>query len=248
MPNHPRIRVFASPNGSGKTTLYEELSKNYSYGYFINADEIEIKLQNSRLIDLTELGLKSSQEELNLFKKTELAHSLLLKAESQNFAIDIVIDENFVVNKPKSTNSYEASFVASFIRYLLLKNKKSFSYETVMSHHGKIEEIKKANNLGYKTYPYFVCTDHFEKNIFRVKMRVDKGGHFVSEEKIKERYFKTLENLSDVIKNVHRAFIFDNSNSENELIAEIYQGSAFKFHANSIPAWFENYGYNKFEF
>jgi predicted ABC-type ATPase len=83
MPNHPRIRVFAGPNGSGKTTLYEELSKNYSSGYFINADEIEKKLQNNRLIDLSELGLKSSQEELNLFKDTSLAISLLSKAELQ---------------------------------------------------------------------------------------------------------------------------------------------------------------------
>lgn len=117
-----------------------------------------------------------------------------------------------------------------------------------MSHHGKIEEIIQANNLGYKTYLYFVCTDHFEKNILRVKMRVDKGGHFVSKDKIKDRYFKTLENLSDVIKNVHRAFIFDNSHSKNELIAEVYKGNAFKFHSATIPAWFEEYVYNKFEF
>ncbi len=248
MPKQPRIRIFAGPNGSGKTTLYEELSKNYSSGFFINADEIERKLQTTRLIDLTDLNLESNQEELDLFKETPLALSLFKKANDQNYSIDIVVDENFIVNKPKTTNSYEASFVASFIRYLLLKNKKSFSYETVMSHIGKIEEIKQAKNLEYKTYLYFVCTDHFEKNIIRVKMRVEKGGHFVGEDKIKERYFKTLDNLADAIRNVHRAYIFDNSESSNELIAEIYQGTAFKFHTSSIPAWFEKYVYNKFEF
>jgi len=248
MPNQPRIRIFAGPNGSGKTTLYEELSNNYSSGYFINADEIEKKLQVKRLIDLTEFGLKSSQKELDLFKKSTLATSLLLKAKEKDYIIDVVVDENFIINKPKSTNSYEASFVATFIRHLLLKNKKSFSYETVMSHQGKIEELKHANNLGYKTYLYFVCTDHFEKNILRVKMRVEKGGHFVGDDKIKDRYFKTLENLAEAIKNVHRAYVFDNSNSKNELIAEIYQGTAFKFHSSSIPAWFEKYVYNKFEF
>lgn len=248
MPNQPRIRIFAGPNGSGKTTLYDELSKNYSSSFFINADEIEKKLQTTRLIDLTALNLKSNQKELELFKRTPLALSLFTKANEQNFVIDVIVDENFIVNKPKTTNSYEASFVASFIRYLLLNNKKSFSYETVMSHKGKIEEIKHANQLGYKTYLYFVCTDHFEKNILRVKMRVEKGGHFVGEDKIKDRYFKTLENLSEVIKNVHRAYIFDNSGLSNDLIAEIYQGTAFKFHTSSIPAWFEEYVYNKFEF
>jgi predicted ABC-type ATPase len=248
MPNQAKIRIFAGPNGSGKTTLYEALSKNYSSGFFINADEIEKKLLTTRLIDLTVLNLKSSQEELDSFKQTPLALSLFATAEEKNYAIDVVVDENFIVNKPKTTNSYEASFVASFIRYLLLKNNKSFSYETVMSHKGKIEEIKQANNLNYKTYLYFVCTDHFEKNILRVKMRVEKGGHFVDEGKIKERYFKTLENLADVIRNVHRAYIFDNSESSNELIAEVYQGTAFKFHTSSIPAWFEKYVYDKFEF
>lgn len=248
MSNQPRIRIFAGPNGSGKTTLFEELSKNYSPGFFINADEIEKKLQTTRLIDLTELHLKSNQEELDLFKQTPLALSLFSKANEKNVVIDVVLDENFIVNKPKTTNSYEASFVAFFIRSLLLKNNKSFSYETVMSHEGKIEEIKYANQLGYKTYLYFVCTNHFEKNILRVRMRVEKGGHFVGEDKIKERYFKTLENLSNAIRNVHRAYIFDNSESSNELIAEIYQGTAFKFHTSSIPTWFEEYVYNKFEF
>lgn len=33
-----RLRVFAGPNRSGKSTLFEEFSKNYNAGFFINAD------------------------------------------------------------------------------------------------------------------------------------------------------------------------------------------------------------------
>jgi predicted ABC-type ATPase len=94
----------------------------------------------------------------------------------------------------------------------------------------------------------FVNADDFEKNIERVKNRVLKDGHNVHEEKIKSRYFKTLENLADAIRSVHRAYIFDNSGNQYELIAEIYQGNAFKFHSSSIPEWFEKYVYNKFKF
>lgn len=168
--------------------------------------------------------------------------------QNSGFTIDIVVKDNFILNKPKSTNSYEAAFVASFIRYSLLNEKRSFTYETVMSDRFKLEEINDTNKLGYKTYLYFICTDDYEKNIERVKNRVLKDGHDVDEEKIKSRYFKTLENLADAIRLVHRAYIFDNSGNEYELIAEIYQGTAFKFYTTSIPAWFEEYVYNKFEF
>ena len=54
--------------------------------------------------------------------------------------------------------------------------------------------------------------------------------------------------MADAIKLVHRAYIFDNSGDKYELLAEIYKGTAFKFHTESIPQWFEKYVYNKFEF
>lgn len=138
MPKQSRVRIFAGPNGSGKTTLYQELASNFSSGYFMNADEIEKLLQTTRLIDLSSLNLNCTQVDLDNFKDLPHATTLLLKAFHNNFEIDITINENFIVNKPKTTNSYEASFVASFIRHLLLENKKSFSYETVMSHSGKL--------------------------------------------------------------------------------------------------------------
>lgn len=247
MSNH-RIRIFAGPNGSGKTTMFNELNKNYNSGFFINADEIEKTLHTKGLYDLKELGLKSNPQELENFKNSPESITLFEKAKKENYQIDICISNNFIVNKPKATNSYEASFAASFIRYLLLKNNKSFSYETVMSHPGKLNELKRANELGYKTYLYFICTDDYEKNIDRVKLRVSKGGHNVEIDRIRNRYFKALENLADTIKLVHRAYLFDNSGNKFDLLAEVYQGKAFKIHSGNIPFWFEEYVYNKFNF
>jgi predicted ABC-type ATPase len=40
MSKEKRIRIFAGPNGSGKSSAYEELSKKYPTGVYINADEI----------------------------------------------------------------------------------------------------------------------------------------------------------------------------------------------------------------
>jgi predicted ABC-type ATPase len=43
MPSKKKIRIFAGPNGSGKSTLFNEFSKKYNTGFFINADELEKK-------------------------------------------------------------------------------------------------------------------------------------------------------------------------------------------------------------
>jgi cytidylate kinase len=140
MSSQSRIRVFAGPNGSGKTSLYSKISKTYISGIFINADEIEKTLQTKGLIDLSEFGLKITQKDLERFISLNDSQSLFAKAQQENFTIDITIAENFIVNKPKDTNSYEAAFAASFIRYLLLREQKSFSYETVMSDFLRLEK------------------------------------------------------------------------------------------------------------
>lgn len=46
--------MFAGPNGSGKSTLINEIRKKYFIGSFINADEIERKLNTTNFIDCNE--------------------------------------------------------------------------------------------------------------------------------------------------------------------------------------------------
>ena len=151
--------------------------------------------------------------------------------------VAIEINENFIVDKAKDTHSYKASFVAAFIRWLLYKNNKSFSFETVMSHRSKIAELKKAKESNYKTYLYFVCTDDPEINVNRVASRVEKGGHAVNFDKIRSRYENTLKNLFPAIKLSNRAYLFDNSGKRLELIAEISEG-ALQLKVNNPPQWF----------
>jgi len=42
--------------------------------------------------------------------------------------------------------------MTSFIRHHLIEQGISHSFETVMSHLSKLDEIRKANQKGYKTY------------------------------------------------------------------------------------------------
>jgi len=238
-----RLRVFAGPNGSGKSTLFEEFSKNYNAGYFINADLIEKQLAEKSLIDLTELKIKATQKDFDVFFEKEYSRSLIQKATSEGYTIDISIKENFIVSKSKNKHSYQASLVASFIRDMLFANNISFCFETVMSHSSKVAEIKEANTNGYQSYLYFVCTDNSEINVSRVSNRVEKGGHDVNPVKIKERYYKTLENLYPAIQLCYKTFLFDNSGQKLTLIAEIYRGKELILHvdSNEFPEWFNNY-------
>lgn len=240
MPSNRKIRIFAGPNGSGKSTLFKEFSKNYNTGFFINADILERKLALSGLIDLNEVGISATQKDLDTFKALPSSQSLLQKARNVDHVIDISIKEDFIVDASKDTHSYEGAFMAAFMRHLLMKYNKSFSFETVMSHKSKIEEISSMVASGYSAYLYFICTDSPEVNVSRVENRVEKGGHKVPDDKIIDRYFKTLENLHLALPYCYRAYLFDNSDRQSVLIAELYKG-AIELKTDKLPNWFVKY-------
>lgn len=240
-----RLRIFAGPNGSGKSSLYEEFCKNYKSDFFINSDQIEKEIKEKGFLDLTDYNILTNQDELNLFLSSKNSQTLLKKSESEGKKIEFYIKENIIIDKPKDTHSYESSLITSFIREKLLESNQSFSFETVMSHYSKIEEIENAKKKGYKTYLYFICIDHPEINISRVNDRVNKGGHNVDNHKIINRYPKTLENLLPAIKVADKSFLFDNSN-EMELIAEVQnENLTLLKELENLPNWFIEYVINK---
>ena len=114
------------------------------------------------------------------------------------------------------------------------------TFETVMSHESKIEILKKSKDLGYKNYLYYICTDDVELNISRVKERVLDGGHDVPKEKIKKRYFNSLELLHKTVKHTYRTYIFDNSGENSILILEIFNGEVI-IHSDAIPNWVDRW-------
>lgn len=242
MAKNKRVRIFAGPNGSGKSTLFEEFQNEYGAktGYFVNADILEKKLLDSSLIDLKTIGLSATQDDLESFKRQPASQSLITKAAKQGHTIDIYIKENCIVDNSSDSHSYEGSFIASFIRHLLVNQKKSFCFETVMSHPSKVDEIKIMAKGNYLPYLYFVCIDNPTVNISRVSNRVDLGGHDVPDEKVKERYYKTLEALHLLLPYCYRAYLFDNSGKKNKLIAELYKGD-MELKTDTLPQWFLEY-------
>ncbi len=241
-----RLRVFGGPNGSGKSTLFSSIADQFNVGHFINSDEIEREISSKGFVNIEQFGLYLTQQDLDVFKQEPHTKSLIEKALIEGHEIDVEIRENVIVDKSKQTHSYEASLITSFLRKHLLENKISYSFESVMSHPSKLDEIKYAKKLGYKTYLYFVCLQDSDINVSRVLNRVQKGGHDVDSERIKRRYVDTLNNLLEALFFVDRAFLFDNSTDEMELIAEVLGGEIEILVAKEkIPNWFIQYVVNK---
>ena len=233
----PRLRIFAGPNGSGKSTLNQSLNQNL-LGVYINPDEIEKEIVKNDYLDLTPFKITTTKEVLLSFFKS---HSLIEKANLELEVNDLNYFDNKIDFHNIDVNSYFASVCADFIRQRLLELKISFTFETVMSSPDKIELLKKAQNLGYRTYLYFIATKDPIINISRVENRVKMGGHKVPKEKIINRYYRSLELLSNAVKYSSRAYLFDNSSYDKVWIAEITNGKELELKSEYIPTWLNTY-------
>ncbi|MGK9119083.1 zeta toxin family protein [Olivibacter jilunii] len=246
MPKAKRLRVFAGPNGSGKSTLFEDINQQFDTGYFVNSDAIEKEISSTGFVNLENFGLSLTEKDLHSFFRKPNTQSLLEKSAAEGHKIDIQIKENVIVDRSRDTHSYEASLITSFIRKHLLEKGISYSFETVMSHISKLDEIQNAKDLGYKTYLYFVCLDDSQLNISRVQNRVEKGGHAVPKDKIITRYTRTLENLLPAVLLVQKAYLFDNSGQTMLLVAEVKDGQlTILVEEEKLPNWFIEYIVNK---
>ncbi|ANW04634.1 hypothetical protein LMTR13_35390 [Bradyrhizobium icense] len=105
----------------------------------------------------------------------------------------------------------EAQAIADSRRDACIRAKRSFSFETVMSHPSKVDILVRAKEADYTVLLYFVGTDDPQTNVERVALRVAQGGHAVPEDKVRERWLRTMNLLQQAIRSSDRSYIFDNS-------------------------------------
>ncbi|HET6402803.1 MAG TPA: zeta toxin family protein [Candidatus Kapabacteria bacterium] len=230
----PRIRIFAGPNGSGKSTFKSLLSADL-LGVYLNPDEIQSEIEKSSCLSLAVHGIYSSSEEVREFFERSSLFGLTQSSIYPEYA------DGFLTFKGIANIEYLAAAAADFMRHKLMEQRRTFTFETVMSHPSKIELLAEARGKGYRTYLYFIATDDPMINISRVHQRVAQGGHSVPDEKIVSRYHRSLELLMPAIWQTDRAYVFDNSvdGQERTWLAEITNGTTLVMKENSVPAWFK---------
>ncbi len=234
-----RMRVFAGPNGSGKTTIVKSLQGEIPFGVYVNADDIEAQLKETSVLLFNAFQLAITQNQLQQFFKT--SSFAPVKRNEPDLWSKLSVNNN-ILHIATTIDSYLAADVAEFIRQQLLSYNISFTYETVMSHKSKIDFLQTAKENGYRVYLYYVATEDPEINISRVNVRVAQKGHYVPPETIRDRYYKSLNNLKSAVEKTNRAYLWDNSSTASMLIGEITDGVDVKLiDTDKVPNWFVKY-------
>lgn len=213
----PRFRMVAGPNGSGKTTLWHWLECGYSVNFYttINADAMfsEARSQGSLRAPLP-------------VSAASLARYLSMSGypgevtEPFRDGRIVLSGDCFRFKDAASVTTYTVSLLANFLQAQMIDAGMSFSQETVFSHPGKVEALRRAKSRGFRTYLYYVATETPAINIRRVWQRVSAGGHDVPVSKIVERHARSLAQVPSALEWVSRAYFFDNSGETMQFLAE----------------------------
>lgn len=163
------------------------------------------------------------------------------------FKNSFTLRNNLIRLKNKSADERLAQLIADFLRKKLIELKRKFSFETVFSHPSKLQIMQQAVDAGYKAYLYFVSTESPEINKFRVLARKAKKGHDVPEDKIVNRYYRSLDLLYNASQLAYQVFFFDNSvDGESSVMFahfKLQKGKKKwdKINKKKVPAWFRKY-------
>lgn len=231
-----RFRMVAGPNGSGKSTLVKRLHDDYRVNFytFINADDILVQLSKSGAYSPK---FPVAKEELVTYANAS-TYDESVKAVFRGEQVKVVDD--CVRFESSAINSYTVALFTNFLQDRFLDRGESFSQETVFSHPSKIEALKRAQQLGYRTYLYFVATADTRINLCRIANRHAQGGHDVPVDKVAARYSRSIANLQLALPHLSRAFVFDNSGSETVFLGEYEPEVGWRLNdrKESLPAWF----------
>ena len=100
------------------------------------------------------------------------------------------------------------------------KEEKSFAVETTLSGKTWMRIIKDFKKKGYQLTIFFIYLDNVEEAIQRISLRRNKEGHYVAEEVVRRRYFRSIKNFWLFYKNVvDRWFLLNNSQETPFLVS-----------------------------
>jgi predicted ABC-type ATPase len=118
------------------------------------------------------------------------------------------------IKKNMKCSDLEAAQLAEKQREKHIEQMNEFCFETVLSTKRNLRLLKRAKEKGYFIRCYYVLTADPMINVWRVRSRVESGGHDVPEEKIIKRYDRALELIKDLVEICDVCHIYDNSGSK----------------------------------
>jgi predicted ABC-type ATPase len=102
----------------------------------------------------------------------------------------------------------------------LIRERKTFAWETTLSGRTTKAWVRKAKDAGYFIKLVFIWIQSLEESIERIQRRVREGGHDVPAQDVRRRFLKTLRNFFNDFCPLADAWkLFDNSKDSLRLIA-----------------------------
>ena len=112
----------------------------------------------------------------------------------------------------------EATKRADDLRYESIRKREDFTFETVLSSEYKLNILKKAKKEGYFIKCVFVLTVDPKINIARIESRVAAGGHNVDSSKVIQRYYKSINNIIELLNICDIMHVYDNTETPQRII------------------------------
>ena len=103
-------------------------------------------------------------------------------------------------------NNMEAAVLVDRMRYESIAKTEDFTFE------------RKAKEEGYFIKCVFVLTVDPQINIARIESRVAAGGHNVDSGKVIERYYKSINNIKELLDICDIMHVYDNTKSPERII------------------------------
>ena len=122
----------------------------------------------------------------------------------------------------------EAAQEAERLRELCFSERRSFTFETVLSTERNLNLLSRAKAAGYCIKSIFIMTADPELNVFRVKSREMSGGHSVPPDKIRSRYIKSLENIPKLLMISDIFWLVDNTSRPEILFIKDQTGQQIR--------------------
>ena len=91
--------------------------------------------------------------------------------------------------------------------------------ETVLSTRKYRKLVLKAKERGFEVRLIYVYVDTLERQLERIRVRVEKGGHDVPRDKVATRRERSFAQFGWFFWEAHQAWVFDNSGAEPKLVA-----------------------------
>ena len=115
-------------------------------------------------------------------------------------------------------DNMEAALLVDKMRYDSINKKEDFTFETVLSSEYKLNILRKAKAEGYFIKCVFVLTVDPKINITRIQSRVASGGHNVDSSKVVNRYYKSINNIKELVEICDIMHVYDNTETPQRII------------------------------